>query len=429
MSIQFHTLTLALVSAGLVAVSNGASASMLQEETSITPGRTITPADETILSDAAIKVLGHMKDARDDLEALKPDTASAKKELVQADKLLAVMMAAMPTERIRHHIWTTDKNVQTEDYVDEREVSRDVVPLNTSVDELVSYDTPAKTANASTGKGQDTAQAEEADTGALSVTETAVPLHALRHRIWAARSALDKADAKTALSVLNGVSDDLMTLSVAMDDPISVARVALERSAFNLDAGSPAMARADLSEAANALAQASQQGDDISRAEAAKLLTDVRAMDASLAQDNATDPGKMTSQSQAQIQPRMQGMVQRMEALSHRAIDQVANGWRQQRDPWPGRDELIDAKLYLAFAGMDYFHADDKAAAQVDLAQAKGYLDAAANKAAPDFKGDIQAAGQLIGDLSLQLKDDVKLVDPYSFNQALRQVDRLVEQL
>jgi hypothetical protein len=71
----------------------------------------------------------------------------------------------------------------------------------------------------------------------------------------------------------------------------------------------------------------------------------------------------------------------------------------------PGKEDLIEAKLYVAYGRVDSLVSKDNAAAKLDLAEAKGYLDAAIDKVGADDKPKLEAIAARIDNLHQKLDD------------------------
>jgi hypothetical protein len=85
-------------------------------------------------------------------------------------------------------------------------------------------------------------------------------------------------------------------------------------------------------------------------------------------------------------------------------------------------------KLQLACARIDHLFSKDNAAAKVDLAEAKGYLDAAAEKSKADTKAKVEAVAGLVQGLEKGIGSD-KGGDAVAFHQAEAQLSALIGQL
>ena len=95
-----------------------------------------------------------------------------------------------------------------------------------------------------------------------------------------------------------------------------------------------------------------------------------------------------------------------MQALSERTAEYVSTGWERLRAKSPGKEDLIEAKLFLAYGRIDSLVAKDEAAAKVDLAEAEGYLKAAADKLSPEAKPELEAIAARVNGLDKALTDE-----------------------
>ena len=377
-------IVIALLAAGLAAGTMPVFVDAVQEAVTFTPKRQITAADESVISSAAAKVLRHVAEARGHLQGDKPDTDAAKGELAQAETLLDIIQAALPTTEVKDRIWVARKHLE---YEDSREVLPDLVPISASLDELVDYIPTAKAkshldqakqALDQNQKEQAKAQLKEVDE-ALVYVEADLPLGSTRRLVDQAKSNLDRGDNKAADQALASAEDNVVFMSISLNSPLVQAKSALWRARQSFDLGDKALAKTSLQQAVDALAQASKTGDDRLREQAAKLVGEVRNLDRLLDAGDARFPSGLDRS------------WQRVQALSERTAETVSTGWERLRAKSPGKEDLIEAKLNLAYGRIDHSVAKDDAAAKVDLAQAMGYLTAAVKQIKPEEKPKVDA--------------------------------------
>ncbi|MBW1803425.1 MAG: YfdX family protein, partial [Deltaproteobacteria bacterium] len=116
-----------LISSLLFAVVLGtglALAKTIQEKGTVSPKKNISPAEESIISSAATKVLRHIAKARGAVHSKELD--QAKKVLSQAKKLIDIIKASLPTAKVKDHIWVAKKHL---DYENTEEVMPDLIPI------------------------------------------------------------------------------------------------------------------------------------------------------------------------------------------------------------------------------------------------------------------------------------------------------------
>ena len=131
-----------VASIGTALVSAPVYAATIQEKVITTPGKTITPQEEAVISSAGVKVLRHIAQARSDIQ--NKDADAAKAELGQADKLLDIIREALPTTSIKDRIWVAKKHLE---YEDTQEVLPDLVPIYSALNEMMDI-MPVKAARA-----------------------------------------------------------------------------------------------------------------------------------------------------------------------------------------------------------------------------------------------------------------------------------------
>jgi len=392
-----------------------------KKETTVLPGRSITPHEEARISTVAVKVLRHIADARGKLRGDAPDVEKAKSELDQAEKLLDIIQAALPTTKVKDRIWVAKKHLE---YEDTQEVLPDLVPIYAGLDELVSYVPTAKAkghlneAKQALEKGDKPKAREklEATDDALLYVEADLPLSSTRHLVSQAKVDLDKGDAKTADQALVAAEDDILFVSVSLESPLINAKAALWRAWQDYELGEKDYAKADLSEAVKHLERAAKSEDAVARKAAEELVSKVR------------DLNQLIETGDKGVGAKIESSWRRLEALSERNAEYISTGWERLRAEGAGKKDLIEAKLQLAYARIDHQYDKDDAAAKVDLAEAKGYLAAAAGKSKPDIKTKVEAVAGLVKGLG---KDPGpgKGDNVSAFQQAEAQLGALIRQL
>lgn len=204
----------------------------IKEETTIQPGHTITPQDEARISAVAVKVLRHIADARGKLQGDSPEADKAKSELEQAEKLLDIIQAALPTTKVKDRIWVAKKHLE---YEDTQEVLPDLVPIYAGLDELVSSVPTAKAkghldeAKQALEKGdKPKAQAQLAATDdSLLYVEADLPLSSTRHLVAEAKADLAKGNTNAADQALASAEDNVLFVSLSFQSPLTGAKAAL----------------------------------------------------------------------------------------------------------------------------------------------------------------------------------------------------------
>jgi hypothetical protein len=415
-------LAAALIAAGLVTAVPPATAALVNEEVTLQAGRTVTPADERVISSAAGKVLRHIAQARADLHGDKPDPEAAQTHIDHARSLLDIIGAVAPTTQVKDRIWVAQKHLE---YQNTEEVLPDLVPIYASLEELVEY-LPTAKAKAHVdeakqaleeGDKKGANEALEAADDALLYVEMDLPLSSTRQLVAQASADLAKGDNQAAEQALARAEDNVVFLSVTFDAPLTHARAALWRARQSYAIGETEAAKADLGAAVRYLGEAAKSEDPRTRDDAAALLTQVRSLSADL-ETNGEGVGD-----------RLEHTWARTKALSERAAEQIATGWQRLRAADPAKSDLIDAKLYLTYAGIDQFTAKDGAAAKVDIAEAQGHLDAALEAATPAVQEQVRGIRDQVDTLAKAMDSEQGAATRQGFEQARADLARLIRTL
>lgn len=395
----------------------------LKEHVTVLPGRQITPQEETAISSAAVKVLRHIASARGELQGDKPDSAKAKTELEQAEKLLDIIHASLPTTKIKDHIWVAKKHLE---YEDSHEVLPDLVPIYSSLEELVdtlptdqakAHLDQAKHALKQGDKPKSAAHLQEVDDTLLYV-EADLPLNFTRQALNQAKQDLEKGDSKGADQVLNAAEDNVVFISVSYQSPLMQAKASLWRASQAYLQDESGKAKTALDAAVKQLQRAAQSENQVTRESAEKLVADVRELNRLI---ESGDKG---------LRDRFASAWHRAKALSERSAESLSTGWQRLRAEGAGKQDLIEAKLQLAYARIDHGIAKDDAAAKVDLAEAKGYLDTASRQVNAALKPKVEEVVSRVNQLEQGLADnDPQQANGAAFEKAETQLVKLIRHI
>ncbi|MGD8588822.1 MAG: YfdX family protein [Chromatiales bacterium] len=431
-SFAFKPLVAALLVASVVAgnalansnsADNNSASSNIKEDVNVLPGRQISPQDEAMISTAAVKVLRHIASARGALRGENPNIEQAKAELDQSDKLLDIIQETMPTTKIKDHIWVAKKHLE---YENTSEVLPDLVPIYSSLDELVDYVptgnakahlNEAKNALEQGDKSKATEHLQEAN-DALLYVEADLPLSVTRQLVAQAKGELAKGDSEAADKLLHSAEESVVFVSISYHSPLIQAKAALWRASQDYLLEDKSLAKTDLDQAVKYLEQAAQSDDQVTRQAAAKLVSDVREIH------------QMIESGDEGLSERLVSTLGRVRALSERSVEYISTGWQRLRAEGKGKKDLIEAKLQLSYARIDHFSANDNAAAKVDLAEARGYLDTAAKQVKTEVKPKVEAVSNLIDTIETALQqDDLNHSNKLAFDQAESKLINLIRQI
>lgn len=374
-------------------------ADTVKEEFTVQPGRTITAQDEARISSVAVKVLRHIADARGKLEGDEPKADEAKSELEQAERLLDIIEAALPTTKVKDRVWVAQKHLE---YENTREVLPDLVPIYAGLDELVTYMPTAKAKGHLDEAKQaleagDKPKAQEqlaATDDALLYVEADLPLSSTRHLVTQAENYLEQGDTQAADQALVAAEDNVLFVSVTFQSPVINAKAALWRAWQDYKLDEKDFAKANLDEAVTYLQRAAKSEDEVTRKAAEDLVGVVREL------NHLIDTGDEGFGAKAE------SAWHRLGALSERSAEHISTGWQRLRAEGAGKKDLIEAKLQLAYARIDHVYANNDAAAKVELAAAKGYLDAAAGQTEAEIKTQIETIAGMVQKLEKGIDGD-----------------------
>jgi hypothetical protein len=411
-----------IASIGTALVSAPVYAATIQEKVITTPGKTITPQEEAVISSAGVKVLRHIAQARSDIQIKDADAAQA--ELGQADKLLDIIREALPTTSIKDRIRVAKKHLE---YEDTQEVLPDLVPIYSALNEMMDI-MPVKAARAQLDKAKEhlkagdkanARKALEATDAALQYTEVDLPLSTTRHLVAQARADLGKKRLDEADKALQAAEDGVVFISEGIEQPLFAAKAALYQGLVALEAGNSDLAKADLQNAIDLLTDAKQSPDAATRDAAGELLGETQQMLTDLQNGDGS------------VNAHFHRLFERAQAYSDRAVEYLATGWERYRaEGKPFKSDLIEARLHLANAQIDLFTGHEPDRARKELDAANRFLDKAVEAAGK------QADGGSYKKQTIDLQKTVKTLsgDPSGselarYTTLQRQLDNMVDVL
>lgn len=397
---RFHrkALTTALIAAGLtVALGVQAAGSpTIQEQVQVSPQTHLTGQEASALSSAAARVLRHIAEARAALH--KQDITAAQTQLGKADTLMDIINATLPTTKVKDRIWVAKKHLE---YEDTQTVLPDLVPISNGLDEIEDFaPAPVKKARAHlaearkqlhNGDKKAANEALSATDAALVYTEVDLPLTQTRAAVNTARQELNKGDTKAADEALRNAEDNVVVLSVTLDAPLSQARESLWQATQDLAAGAVDAVRKDIASAESQLSRVAESADEVTRNTARALQDELQSLKGRLSQQGGS------------VSADLQRLWEQSAALAERASDLVASRWEQLRYPPLGRNDLVEARLYVHFAQIDQFTGHDARQAGSELDLAVGYLDDAARHVADKHKPAVEQIRKQVKQLIAQV--------------------------
>ena len=267
------------------------SSSGVQEVVDVVPGKAITPKDQARVAGLALKVLGHVSRAGQDIQAKNVD--AAKKELTQAGTLLDILKEVLPSVKLVDHIWVANTDLS---YIETTEVQQDLVPIMASLDQL--YDLlpagnakdHAKQAKAAlTKEKQKGATKAKAELGAveeaLDFRETDLSVAYTSRFVKEAQADLEKGKTKEASDALKAVAEGVLFVDASVVNPVDVAVRRIWLVTQDYARKDYPAAKARLGKAKQALQEVAQDGDKTLQEAAKQLLTQADTIDVTKAGD------------------------------------------------------------------------------------------------------------------------------------------------
>ena len=205
----------------------------------------------------------------------------------------------------------------------------------------------------------------------LNFKTAARPAGLVEKYLLAAEAQLDKSQPENADRSIEAAEDSLRFLAVKVDTPMFQAKQSLWQATLDYTAGRWSAAKADLGRASALLEQAVKTASTDNRVEIRSLDRDVHELI------------KKTAQDEQILGDSISGLWRRSESLADRAFDYQVAAWEKLQSAGTGSEDLIEAKLHVAYAEIDEFTSRDKQKSETELEKAESYI----GQAIPQMSG------------------------------------------
>jgi hypothetical protein len=257
----------------------------IMENVDLALGKSIAPQDQAKVSSIAMKALVHIAKAQQEIEAKNLD--GAKKDVAQAETLLAILKDILPTVKIIDRIEVAKTNLA---YLDTTELRQDLVTITASLDSL--YDVlpegkakeQAKQAKEALTKEKEKGVAKaqealEAVEESLDFREVDLSVSHVSRWIKLAQQYLDKGQTKDAGDALTAAMDGVMLVDFDVVEPASVAAREIWLATQDWAAKSPKATKARLEKAKASLQEVAKGGSKSQQDQAQHLIGMIDAID------------------------------------------------------------------------------------------------------------------------------------------------------
>lgn len=257
----------------------------IEEKVTVIPGRAATPKDEALISSTALKVMRHIAQAREYIH--QKDQASARKEIYDAQTLLEIIKATVPSEKVKDHIWVADKHLT---YESTETVMQDLVPIYASLDEIKDFAVKDKVRehvdnakkhmekNDRKGAKEDLKLADDN----LIFTEIDLPIHETEKQIVASLGHLANKELKKADATLKAAEDGVVFVSVSEPTPALQAKKSFWQATRNYADGKMDATKAEIKKVKGYLVNAGKIVDAKTKVELDKISTDIDTIEGKL---------------------------------------------------------------------------------------------------------------------------------------------------
>ena len=377
-------------------------AQTIHEELTRTPERTLSAAEESAISSAAVHTLRQIAKARGEIHTKNID--QAKKDLGKAMVLIQVIKASLPTVKVKDHIWVAKKHL---DYETTKQVLPDLIPINedlAEIEDIVPVD-EAKSHIAKAGralrKGDKKAAIKSLNAAdkMLVFDEVDLPLASTEKHIIAAETMLSRDMPHDADMELKSAENSVQFASVAFKAPLTKAKRSLWHAFKDYAAGKKAETLVDLKKAETYLKKVDKNTDKRTKTETNKLYQDIKNI-----KDKLKNGGKHTS-------AEFKGLWERSRALSERETALISTGWQKIHSKGIVKTDLLEAKLHLEYAEIYQLTTRENKKADIEITAADSFLKNAAKNADSRVKAKIDSVSGKISQIKTDLngsKDAVR---------------------
>jgi YfdX protein len=336
--------------------------------------RFLTPDEEFIMAFNSAKALPHLASARKDI--VRNNIPGAQSEVGQALTLIDEMKSRFPVIRLEELIAAARIRLSYE----EPKLALAYLELITPA--LANIQEPAASSEATEALERAKAFLKNSDKEAadhelaaleevLNFKTAARPAGLVEKYLLAAEAQLDKSQPENADRSIEAAEDSLRFLAVKVDTPMFQAKQSLWQATLDYTAGRWSAAKADLGRASALLEQAVKTASTDSRVEIRSLDRDVHELI------------KKTAQDEQILGDSISGLWRRSESLADRAFDYQVAAWEKLQSAGTGSEDLIEAKLHVAYAEIDEFTSRDKQKSETELEKAESYI----GQAIPQMSG------------------------------------------
>ncbi len=283
---NFSIVTCSAVSLFLgILLAGNVRAGGIEEKVTVTPVRSETPKNESLISSTAIKVLRHIAQARADVHA--KDLLKAQKELADAQTLILIIKTTVPSEKVKDHIWVANKHLS---YENTETVMQDLIPIYASLNDIEDFTVRDKVKKHINNvknhleKGNKKGASDELKLAedTIVLTEIYLPLSDTERQIILAQAHLANKEFKKAEIALKTAEDGVMLISLDDSLPVSQAKISLWQATKNYTAGKTEAAKQDIKKVKENLEKADKTVDAKTKAELDKLSKDIESIEGKL---------------------------------------------------------------------------------------------------------------------------------------------------
>ncbi len=262
----------------------------VNEEISVSAGKPLSFPQQERIANLAVKALKHIANARGFIHTR--NFADARGELAKSQKLMELIRSALPTTRIKDHIWVAKKHLS---YEESEEVLPDLVPIYASLDEIQSFVNVDKTREhldaakkaLKEGDKEKGREALESAGESLVYVEIDLPLRYTERKVANALLLLTEGKGKEADQVLKEAEDGVQVISISSYGPMVLAQESLWQATKDYAKGRYEAAKKSLADAKVFLSMAAKQADEKTKEALAKLKQKIDELEKKMAESGS----------------------------------------------------------------------------------------------------------------------------------------------
>ncbi len=332
------------------------------------PGKlylSLPPQEESVIDRTAANVLQHIVQARTDISRQDPE--KARRELDETQRLMTTVRDNLSSSVARERILKARHSLESEPA---KKVVQDISAIYASFDAIAEY-LPTDKARQHVDLARNCLERDDkrcaereldfADR-CLAVVEVERPLARTAKYVREAQDSLAGKDTRKADLALQQAETTARAISANIESPLYRARQSIWQAGRQYSAGKQGEAGAYLEQGRRYLEKFGTTANAREKEEAGRLAREVAELE------------KKVGEKAEGVETGLKVAWERSAALAERGADYLVAGWQEMKTTLAASDDLIEAKLHVAYAETYQVTAGEPDKAARELGKATSFL-------------------------------------------------------